>query len=52
MGSTARELSGVMFIDLQKNYHSNYFLQPRIGDIDFKVNAGFKIEDWTTPTAC
>ena len=33
------------------NYHSNYFPQPRIGDIDLKVNAGFRIEDWTTPTA-
>ena len=51
MGSTARELSGVMFADLQKDYHSNYFPQPRIGDIEFKVNAGFKVEDWTTPTA-
>jgi len=51
MGSTARELSGVMFVDLQKDYHSNYFPQARIGDIDFKVNAGFRIEDWTTPTA-
>jgi hypothetical protein len=49
--STARELSGVMFADLQRDYHSNYFLQPRIGDIDFKVNAGFKVDDWTTPTA-
>jgi hypothetical protein len=51
MGSTAREFSGVMFADLQKDYHSNYFPQPRIGDIEFKVNAGFRIEDWTTPTA-
>ncbi len=51
MGSTARELSGVMFIDVQKDYHSNYFPQLRIGDIDFRVNAGFRIEDWTTPTA-
>ena len=50
-GSTARELSGVMFTDLQRDYHSNYFPQPRGGDIDLKVNAGFKIEDWTTPTA-
>ena len=51
MGSTARELSGVMFVDLQKDCHSNYFPQPRIGDIGFKVNAGFSIEDWTTPNA-
>ena len=51
MGLTAIELSGVMFIDLQKDYHSNYFPQPRIGDIDFKVNAGFRIEDWLPPTA-
>jgi len=51
MGSTARELSGVMFVDLQKDHHSNYFPQPRIGDIAFKVNAGFKIEDWLTPNA-
>jgi Protein of unknown function (DUF1329) len=51
MGSTARELSGVMFVDLQKDYHSNYFPQRRIGDIEFAVNAGFRIEDWATPTA-
>jgi hypothetical protein len=37
MRSTAREPSGVMFVDLQKDYHSNYF-QTRIGDIEFKVN--------------
>jgi hypothetical protein len=49
MGSTARELSGVMFADLQRDYHSNFFPQPRIGDIEFKVNGGFR--DWTTPTA-
>jgi hypothetical protein len=40
-----------MFADLQRDYHSNYFPQPRIGDIDLKVNAGFRIEEWTTPTA-
>jgi hypothetical protein len=51
MGSTARELSGVLFIDLQRDYHSNYFPQPRNGDLQFKVNSGLKIEDWTTPTA-
>ena len=51
MGSTARELSGVTYADLQKDYHTNYFLQPRIGDIEFKVNGGFRIEDWATPTA-
>jgi len=51
MGSTARELSGVIFVDLQKDYHSNYFPQPRLGDIEFKVNGGFRIEDWTTLTA-
>jgi hypothetical protein len=51
IGSTARELSGVMFADLQKDYHSNHFPQPRAGDIEFKVNTGLRIEDWTTPTA-
>jgi hypothetical protein len=33
------------------DFNSNYFLQPRIGDIDFKVKTRFKIEDWLTPTA-
>jgi hypothetical protein len=51
MGSTAREFAGAVFADLQKNYHTNYFLQPRLGDIDFRANAGFKIEDWLTPSA-
>ena len=40
-----------MFVELKKDYHSNYMPQTRIDDIDFKVNAGFKIEDWLTPTA-
>ena len=40
-----------MLADLRKDCHSNYFPQPRLGDIDFKVNAGFKIEDWLTPSA-
>ena len=51
MGSTAREFAGAVFADLQKNYHTNYFLQPRLADIDFRVNAGFKIENWLTPAA-
>jgi hypothetical protein len=29
----------------------NYFAQPRIDDIEFKVNDGCKIEDWLTPSA-
>ena len=39
------------FIDLQKDYHRQRLSLRRIGDIDFRVNAGFRIEDWITPTA-
>ena len=51
MGSTARMFSGAVIADLQKNYHTNFFQQPRLGDLDFRVNAGFKVEEWLTPTA-
>ena len=51
MGSTARMFSGSVIADLQKNYHTNIFQQPRLGDLDFRVNAGFKVEEWLTPTA-
>lgn len=51
MGATARELTGIVFADLQKDYHSNIFFYPRVEDVDFKVNANFKIEDWNTPSA-
>jgi hypothetical protein len=37
--------------DRLKDYSNNYFPRPRIGDIEFKVNAGFRSEDRTTPTA-
>jgi len=51
MGGTARELAGICFADLQKDYHSNIFFYPKIGDVEFRVNDNFKIEDWNTPSA-
>ncbi|HEV8724284.1 MAG TPA: hypothetical protein VGW77_27015 [Candidatus Binatia bacterium] len=39
-----------LLAELVKDPRGNYFPQPRIGDIDLKVNAGFRIEDWTTLT--
>jgi hypothetical protein len=31
-----------LFADLQKDYHSDYFSQARIGDIDLKGQCGFQ----------
>lgn len=45
------DLTGISFADLQNDYHSNVWQLNKIGDVDFRVNAGFKIEDWATPIA-
>jgi len=50
-GSTARDLAGVVFADLARDYHSNAFFHRQIGDVDLKVNANLQIPDWNTPSA-
>ncbi|MBI4529163.1 MAG: DUF1329 domain-containing protein [Deltaproteobacteria bacterium] len=45
------DLTGISFADLQKDYHTNVWQLNKIGNVDFRVNAGFKIDDWATPSA-
>jgi hypothetical protein len=50
-GGSAPDLTGIVFADLQRDQHSNVNFFNKVGDIDFKVNAGLTIEDWITPSA-
>jgi hypothetical protein len=50
-GAEAVDLTGILFADLQKDYHSNVSFFDKVGDIDFRVNTGLTIEDWITPSA-
>jgi len=50
-GGTARDLTGLIFADLQRDYHNNVSVYNHEGDIDFKVNSDLKIEDWITQSA-
>ncbi len=47
---TAPDLTGIVFADLQKDYHSNVNFFDKVGDIDFRVNKNLTIEDWITPS--
>jgi hypothetical protein len=50
-GGTARDITGLIFADLQRDYHNNVSVYNKVGDIDFKVNANLTIEDWITQSA-
>ena len=50
-GGSAPDLTGILFADLQRDQHSNVNFFDKVGDIDFKVNAGLTIDDWITPSA-
>ncbi|MBI4529160.1 MAG: DUF1329 domain-containing protein [Deltaproteobacteria bacterium] len=50
-GGTAPDLTGILFADLQRDYHSNVNFFDKVGDIDFRVNAGLTIDDWITQSA-
>ena len=50
-GGTAKDLTGLIFADLQRDYHNNVSVYNKEGDIEFKVNSNLKIEDWITPSA-
>jgi hypothetical protein len=50
-GAEAVDLTGIVFADLQRDYHSNVNFYNKVGDIDFRVNANLTIEDWITPSA-
>jgi len=50
-GGKAVDLTGIIFADLQRDYHSNVQFYNKVGDLDFKVNAGLTIDDWISPSA-
>jgi len=50
-GAEAVDLTGIVFADLQRDYHSNVNFYDKVGDIDFRVNANLTIEDWITSSA-
>ncbi len=50
-GGKAMDLTGLIFADLQRDYHCNVSVYNKVGDIDFKVNANLTIEDWITQSA-
>jgi hypothetical protein len=51
MGSTIRDLTGAVFADLQKDFHSVVFFYPKFEDVALKANGGLRVEDWSTPSA-
>jgi hypothetical protein len=50
-GGKAVDLTGIIFADLQRDYHSNVSFYNKVGDLDFSVNANLTIEDWISPSA-
>ena len=50
-GGKAVDLTGIVFADLQRDYHSNVQFYNKVGDLDFRVNAGLTIDDWISPSA-
>jgi len=51
-GGTAPDLTGIVFADLQRDFHSNVSFHDRLGDSVFKVNSpDLTIDDWATPSA-
>ena len=51
-GGTAPDLTGIVFADLQRDFHSNVDFYNRIGDYTFLVNSPeLNTEDWATPSA-
>jgi len=51
-GGTAPDLTGIVFADLQRDFHSNVDFYNKIGDYTFLVNSPeLNTEDWATPSA-
>jgi hypothetical protein len=51
-GGSAPDLTGIVFADLQRDFHSNVNFHNRIGDIDFKINSPeLSIDEWATSAA-
>ena len=51
-GGTAPDLTGIVFGDLQRDFHSVVRFYDRLGDAVFKVNSPeLTVDDWATPSA-
>jgi hypothetical protein len=51
-GGTAPDLTGIVFADLQRDFHSNVHFYDRVGKDVFRVNTpDLTIDEWCTPTA-
>lgn len=51
-GGTAPDLTGIVFGDLQRDFHSVVRFYDKLGDAVFKVNSpDLTVEDWATPSA-
>jgi hypothetical protein len=51
-GGTAPDLTGIIFADLQRDFHSNVSFYDKLGDSVFKVNSpDLTVDDWITPSA-
>jgi len=51
-GGTAPDLTGIIFADLQRDFHSNVDFYNKIGDTEFRVNSQeLTIDNWCTPSA-
>jgi hypothetical protein len=50
-GGMAKTATCVVFSDLQNNYHTCVYVVPKRGIDHFKVNSGYRVEDWLTPMA-
>lgn len=51
-GGIATDLTGTVFADLQRDFHSNVNYYNKLGDIEFKVNSPeLATDDWGTPSA-
>ncbi len=50
-GGTARSSCGIVFADLQKDYHSCVYFPAKRGNEAWRCNTGLKIDDWITPLA-
>lgn len=51
-GGTAPDLTGIIFADLQRDFHSIVSFYDKLGDAVFRVNSpDLTVDDWITPSA-
>jgi Protein of unknown function (DUF1329) len=50
-GGIAKDLTGILFADVQRDAASNVWFYPKLGELVFRVNVGATIDDWMTEAA-